>query len=71
MNKLAKSFEKVIEDFYTIDWSESDGSDVKEILESYFDDIPNNVTEIRELFENCAKINKFQKLLAVKMLEAC
>lgn len=70
MKKIAEVFEKLLVDFFTIDWSESDGSDVKELIETYFDDIPNDRGEIRKLFENCTKINKFQKHLAIKMLEA-
>ena len=71
MDKLQTSFEKALENFYTVDWSETDGNDVKEILETYFDDIPNDRSEIIKLFENCAKINKYQKILVTKMLEAC
>lgn len=71
MNNLKKSFERVLEDFYTVDWSETDGSDVKQILETYFEDITNNRTEIQKMFDDCTKINKFQKMIASKMLEAC
>ena len=53
------------------DWSETDGSDVKQILETYFEDIPNNRSAIQNLFDDCAKINKYQKMIASKMLEAC
>ena len=71
MNNLQESFERSLEDFYAVDWSETDGSDVKQILETYFEDIPNNRTAIRNLFDDCAKINKYQKMIASKMLEAC
>lgn len=71
MNNLQESFERVLEDFYTVDWSETDGSDVKKILETYFEDISNNRSAIQKLFDDCAKINKYQKMIASKMLEAC
>ncbi len=71
MNNLQDSFERALEDFYTVDWSETDGSDVKQILETYFENISNNRSAIQNLFDNCAKINKYQKMIASKMLEAC
>lgn len=71
MNNLQDSFERALEDFYTVDWSETDGSDVKQILETYFEDISNNRSTIQKLFDDCAKINKYQKMIASKMLEAC
>ncbi len=71
MNNFQDSFERALEDFYTVDWSETDGSDVKQILKTYFEDIPNNRSAIQKLFDDCAKINKYQKMIASKMLEAC
>ena len=71
MNNLLDSFERSLEDFYTVDWSETDGSDVKQILETDFEDIPNNRSTIQNLFDDCTKINKYQKMIASKMLEAC
>lgn len=71
MNNLQESFERVLEDFYTVNWSETDGRDVKQILEIYFEDIPNNRSAIQNLFDDCSKINKYQKMIASKMLEAC
>ena len=71
MNNLQESFERALVDFYTVDWSETDGSDVKQILETYFENIPNNRGAIQNLFDDCAKINKYQKMIASKMLEAC
>lgn len=71
MNKLKTSFEKVLSDLNTIDLSETDGRDIKEILETYFDDIPKNRTEIKELIANCNSFNKFEKLLATEFLEKC
>nr|WP_318681048.1 hypothetical protein [uncultured Treponema sp.] len=71
MDKLQESFEKAINDLYTIDWSETDGSDVKEIFERYFDDIPNNKTMIYRLIKDTSSFNSFQKELAVKILKAC
>ena len=71
MDKLQESFEKAINDLYTIDWSETDGSDVKEICERYFDDIQNNKTMIYRLIHDTSSFNSFQKEFAVKILEAC
>lgn len=71
MDKLQESFEKAVNDLYTIDWSETDGSDVKEIFEIYFDDIPTNRIAILKMIEDSTQINKFQKQLATKILEAC
>lgn len=34
MNNLQESFERALEDFYTVNWLETDGSDVKQILET-------------------------------------
>jgi hypothetical protein len=39
MNNLQESFERALEDFYTVNWSETDGSNVKQILETYFENI--------------------------------
>ena len=71
MNNLQESFERALEDFYTANWSETDGSDVEQILETYFENIPKNRNAIQKLFDDCAKINKYQKMIASKMLEAC
>ena len=71
MNNLQESFERALEDFYAVNWSETDGSDVKQILETYFENIPNNRSAIQKLFDDYAKINKYQKMIASKMLEAC
>lgn len=62
MNKPQESFEKALSDLYTIDWSKTDGSDVKHILNTYFDDIPNNGTEINKMINSCTSLNKFQKI---------
>lgn len=71
MNNLQESFERALEDFYTVNWSETDGSDVKQILETYFENISKNRNAIQKLFDDCSKINKYQKMIASKMLEAC
>ena len=71
MNDLQESFERALEDFYTVDWSETDGSDVKQILETYFEDIPKNKSAIQKLFDDCTRINKYQKMITSKILEAC
>lgn len=71
MEELKKSFEKVLFDFNTIDWSETDGRDIREILETYFEDIQNNKMGITKLIEKCNTINKFQKHVITKILVEC
>lgn len=71
MNNLKISFEKALSDMNTIDWSETDGRDIKEILETYFDDIPNNRTQIKELIANCNSFNKFEKMFTTEVLAKC
>lgn len=71
MTNLKISFEKTLSDLNTIDWSETDGRDIKEILKTYFDDIPNNREQIKELIINCDSFNKFEKLFTTEILEEC
>ena len=71
MEDLKQSFEKVLFYFNTIDWSETDGCDIKEILETYFEDIQNNKTGLTKLLEKCNSINKYQKQLTTKILVEC
>lgn len=71
MKNLVISFEKALSDLNTIDWSETDGRDIKEILETYFNDIPNNRTQIKELIANCNSFNKFEKMFTTEVLAKC
>lgn len=71
MKNLVISFEKALSDLNTIDWSETDGRDIKEILETYFDDIPSNRVQINELIVNCKSFNKFDKMFTTEILEEC
>ncbi|MDY5122845.1 MAG: hypothetical protein SPE59_03490 [Treponema sp.] len=71
MNNLKTTFEKVLSDLYTIDWSETDGRDIKVILKTYFDDIPNKREQIKELIINCNSFNKFEKMFTTELLEEC
>lgn len=71
MKNLVISFEKALSDLNAIDWSETDGRDIKVILETYFDDIPNNRTQIKELIENCSSFNKFEKMFTTEVLAKC
>ena len=71
MEELKQSFEKVLFDFNTIDWSETDGRDIREILETYFEDIQNNKMRITKLIEKRNTINKFQKQFIIKILVEC
>lgn len=71
MSELKETFEKTVRNLYAIDWSETDGSDIKNVFEFYFDNIPNNKIQIQNLIENSARFNKFQKDLIVTILDAC
>ncbi len=71
MNNLKTSFEKALSDLNTINWSETDGRDIKVILKTYFDDIPNNREQIKELIINCDSFNKFEKMFTTEILEEC
>lgn len=71
MIELKTFFDKALSDLYTIDWSETDGSDVKHVLNNYFGDIPGYRMEIKEMISSCTSLNKFQKNLTVKVLEEC
>ena len=66
MNNLKTTFEKVLSDLYT-----TDGNDIKHILKAYFDNIPGKKTEIKEMINSCASLNKFQKILTAQILEEC
>ncbi len=71
MIELKTFFDKALSDLYTIDWSETDESDVKHVLNNYFGDIPGYRMEIKEMINSCTSLNKFQKNLTVKVLEEC
>lgn len=63
------SFNEAIENLYSVDWSETDGSDVKEILQIYLKDgIRKNKDLWLELLEKRSDLNKFQKQLIAKYL---
>ena len=71
MDKLQESFENAVNDLYTIDWSESDGSNIKAILKNYFTNISDNLQKLQNMFENYTGFNNFQKDLTVRMLKTC
>lgn len=71
MNNLKISFEKALSDLNIIDWPETDGRDIKVILKTYFDDIPNKREQIKELIINCNSFNKFEKMFTTELLEEC
>ena len=71
MNNFKISFEKALSDLNTIDWPETDGRDIKVILKTYFDDIPNKREQIKELIINCNSFNKFEKMFTTELLEEC
>lgn len=71
MNELKKAFEKALSDLNTIDWSETDGQDIKEILKTNFNNISSSKSKIKSLIESYTHFNKYQKYLTVKLLEEC
>lgn len=63
------SFNEAIENLYCVDWSETDGSDVKQILATYLKDgIKKNVDLWLKLLEGRSDLNVFQKQLIREIL---
>lgn len=71
MNQLKTSFKKALSDLNTIDWSETDGHDIKEILKTNFKNISSSKSKIKRLIESYTHFNKYQKYLTMKLLEEC
>lgn len=63
MDKLDDVFNNAISDLHTINWSETDGSDVEKILKDAFIMHLNHKPEIIKMFYETAALNKFQKTM--------
>jgi len=68
MNDCMKAFDNAISDLCCINWSETDGSDVKNILKSSFTRYKNHKPEIIKKFEETSSLNKFQKSMITEIL---
>lgn len=63
------SFNEAIENLYCVDWSETDGSDVKQILATYLKDgIKKNADLWLKLLESRSDLNRFQKQVIREIL---
>lgn len=63
------SFNEAIENLYCVDWSETNGSDVKQILATYLKDgIKKNADLWLKLLESRSDLNRFQKQVIREIL---
>ena len=69
MKEVTKVFNSALSDLQTINWSETDGSDVKKILKSAFKTVLNHKPEIIKMFEKTSSLNKFQKMMIIEILK--
>ena len=68
MKEVTNVFNSALSDLQTINWSETDGSDVKKILKSEFKPVLNHKPEIIKKFEETTSLNKFQKMMIKDIL---
>ncbi len=68
MKEITKVFNSALSDLQTINWSETDGSDIRKILKSTFKPFMNHKPEIVKMFDASSEINKFQKMMIKDML---
>ena len=68
MKELTKVFNSVKSDLCCIDWSETDGSDVKKLLKSAFTPFMNHKPEIIEMFNKTSGMNVYQKTMIIDFL---
>ena len=68
MRDWNKAFDDAMNDLCCINWSETDGSDVKNILKSAFTPCKNHKPEIIKKFEETSSLNKFQKSMITEIL---
>ena len=68
MDKLDDVFNNAVSDLQTINWSETDGSDVRKILKDAFTRWLNHKPEIVKKFEETTSLNKFQKMMIKDIL---
>ena len=69
MREWVKVFNNVMSDLSVINWSETDGSDVKKILKSAFTPYKNHKPEIIKKFEKTSSLNKFQKSMITEIMQ--
>ena len=68
MRDWNEAFDDVMSDLSCINWSETDGSDVKLILKAAFTPCKNHKPEIIKKFEETSSLNKFQKSMITEIL---
>ncbi len=68
MGETTKTFKSVLDDLQKINWSETDGTDVREILKTAFADLKPIKTLIIRMFNAENTLNKFQKMMITEML---
>lgn len=69
MREWVKVFDNAMSDLCCINWSETDGSDVKKILKSAFTPYRNHKPEIIKKFNETSSLNKFQKTMITEILQ--
>ncbi len=69
MKDITEVFNNALSDLQTIDWSETDGTDVMEVLKSAFKPVLNHKPEIIKMFEETTSLNKFQKMMIIEILK--
>lgn len=69
MKNITKVFNNALSDLQTINWSETDGSDVRKILKDAFTRWLNHKPEIIKMFEETSSLNKFQKMMIIEILK--
>lgn len=69
MREWVSVYNNAKSDLCCINWSETDGSDVKKILKSAFTRYRNHKPEIIQKFESDSGFNKFQKSMITDILQ--
>lgn len=69
MKEVEDAFNNALSDLQTINWSETDGSDVRKILKDAFTKWLNHKPEIVKMFEETSSLNKFQKMMIIEILK--
>ena len=69
MRDWNKAFDDAMNDLCCINWSETDGSDIKNILKAAFTPYKNHKPEIIMKFEKTTSLNKFQKSMIIEILK--
>ena len=62
-------FNETLTNLSCINWSETDGSDVRYVLKSAFTPYKNYKPEIAKKFEETSSLNKFQKSMIIEILK--